>query len=79
MSIHTGRAQVRGEVRITICVTLAFAAGLLLLDIRCVTAYHGVGGQPVGGQFSVRFWVCRAKTRHTCGDLGFRCHHVIMT
>jgi Flp pilus assembly protein TadB len=60
LRIDAGRARTRTSVRVIVGTTLAFAAGLIVLNRPYLHPYDDAGGQLVlllvGGLFAVAFW-----------------------
>ncbi|MBB5922191.1 hypothetical protein FHR81_003243 [Actinoalloteichus hoggarensis] len=67
LRIDAGRARTRTSIRVIVGTTLAFAAGLVVLNRDYLTAYDTTAGQlvllGVGGLFAVGFaWLARIAT-----------------
>jgi len=60
LRVDAGRARTRTSVRVIVGTTLAFAAGLIILNRPYLHPYDSAGGQLVlllvGGLFAVAFW-----------------------
>jgi tight adherence protein B len=68
LRVEAGRARTRTSVRLIIGVTLAFAAGLVVLNRSYLAAFDSAAGQLVlalvGGLFAVAFWWLRRMAEH---------------
>ncbi|MBA8823804.1 Flp pilus assembly protein TadB [Saccharopolyspora lacisalsi] len=67
LRVEAGRARTRTSVRVIVGTTLAFAAGLVVLNRGYLAPYDGVAGQlmllMVGGLFGLAFWWLGRITR----------------
>lgn len=68
LRVDAGRARTRTSVRLIVGVTLAFAAGLVVLNRSYLTAFNSAVGQlvlaVVGSLFAIAFWWLRRMAEH---------------
>jgi tight adherence protein B len=68
LRVDSGRARTRTSVRLIVGVTLAFAAGLVVLSRSYLTAFDSAVGQlvlaMVGGLFAIAFWWLRRMAEY---------------
>lgn len=68
LRVEAGRARTRTSVRLIVGVTLAFAAGLVVLNRGYLAAFDSAVGQlvlaVVGGLFTVAFWWLRRMAQY---------------
>ncbi|MFD2414830.1 type II secretion system F family protein [Amycolatopsis pigmentata] len=72
LRVEAGRARTRTSVRLIVGVTLAFAAGLVILNRGYLAPFDGAFGQlilaGVGGLFTLSFWWLGRMARHRTPD-----------